>query len=63
MVLTCVILSRWLWGYATASWIATALGFTTDKVRSILASLEEAGEVKKAGVGSYGATIWVRVEQ
>jgi FaeA-like protein len=63
MVLTCVMLSRWLWGYATAGWIANALGFTAGRVRSLLASLEAAGEVRKSGRGSYGATIWTRVGQ
>jgi len=62
MVLTCVMLSRWLWGYATAGWIAMALGFKPARVRVLLQALEADGKVRRAGRGSFGATIWKRVE-
>lgn len=62
MVLTCVILSRWLWGYATARWIADALGFKPARVRALLASLQDAGEVERGHHTSYGY-IWKRAAQ
>lgn len=60
MVLAIVTVARWLWGYATAPWIGNALGFKPARVRSLLASLADAGEVERAGHTSHGY-IWRRV--
>jgi Mn-dependent DtxR family transcriptional regulator len=62
MVLTTVILGRWLWGYATAPWIAKALGFTPRRVRELLARLQADGEVERGHHTGYGY-IWERAAQ